>query len=228
MTFLISISADVSYSPSTSSSRTCCGSRATIVGPFARTSMNLNRAILPCPLDFPVAIASTRRNNIHLTFCRASTWAYAPLFQSIRSRTEPFQFLWLHLTLPVSLLILTGSGKVSTLKEQPLLSLELAHTCARLISHGDAISEIRGNSNSEAIRSRMWLCETPPARVFKMTDFFSSLFLTDPNAIWPGGPILIDPRHSRVRWLRLGRAWSPISVHINILEVRLLEGTGWW
>lgn len=48
------------------------------MGPSARTSMNLNRAILPCPLDFPVAIVSARRNNIHLTICRSvlSTCAY--------------------------------------------------------------------------------------------------------------------------------------------------------
>lgn len=67
----VRIPAGVSYSPSTSNSRTCCGNRATIVGPSARTSMNLNRAILPCPLDFPVAIASVRCNNIHLTICRS-------------------------------------------------------------------------------------------------------------------------------------------------------------
>lgn len=54
------------------------------MGPFARTSMNLSRAILPCLLDFPVVITSARRNNIHLTFRWASTWA--SLFRFIRSR----------------------------------------------------------------------------------------------------------------------------------------------
>lgn len=74
----------------------------------------------------------------------------------------------------------------------------------------------------------MRLCETPPAHVFKITDFFlpPPFFQPEYDLIrWPD--INRPAALSRVRWLRLGRARSPISAHINILEVRLLKGAGW-
>lgn len=125
---------------STSNSRTCCGNRATIVGPSARTSMNLNRAILPCPLDFPVAIASARRNNIHLTVCRASTCAYAPLIQFVRPGTDPFHFAPPS-ALPVPLTVGTHRIQESSgIRKTATFVDRAAHTHARLISHGDASS----------------------------------------------------------------------------------------
>lgn len=57
----------VFHSPSTSSSRTCCGSRATIVGSSSGTFMNWNRPIPPCT-DSTLTITATPCNNIHLTF----------------------------------------------------------------------------------------------------------------------------------------------------------------
>ena len=60
------------HSPSTSSSRTCCGSRATIVGSCSGAFMNWNRPIPPCTVS-TLTITATLCNNIHLTFLPAST-----------------------------------------------------------------------------------------------------------------------------------------------------------
>ena len=57
------------HSPSTSSSRTCCGSRATIVGSSSGAFMNWNR---PCTVS-TLTITPAPCNNIHLTFLPASS-----------------------------------------------------------------------------------------------------------------------------------------------------------
>lgn len=124
---------------STSNSRTCCGNRATIVGPSARTSMNLNRAILPCPLDLPVTIASTRR-NIHLTVCQASTCAYASLIQFFRPGTNLFHFAPPLAFSPLTVDIQSEIQESSGIRKTATFVDRAAHTHARLISHGDTTS----------------------------------------------------------------------------------------
>lgn len=199
----VGIPAGVSYSPSTSNSRTCCGNRTTIVGPSARTSMNLNRAILPCPLDFPVAIANARRNNIHLTICRASTCAYAPLIRFVRPGTDLFHFA------PPSTLPVPPPDWYSP-NPREFRHSENSHFCRSSCTHSRLINFPRWRDHSKfvgiqresvqfaAIRDR---AKCPRHALLKNDSIFvfCFLFLFPPfffnrNAIWSGGFILIGPR----------------------------------
>lgn len=94
------------YSPSMSSSRTCCGSKATIVDSSSRTFMISNRAPPPF-LDFTITITKTRRNNIHLKFVQflsslvSIVLKFNPFFvvaELFNKRVRHFSFLQIEFT----------------------------------------------------------------------------------------------------------------------------------
>lgn len=136
--------------------------------------MNLNRAILPCPLDFPVAIASARRNNIHLTVCRAFHVCVCAAYPVRPTRHGPFP---LHTSFGAS------CSTYCWYSPNPgeFRHSENSHFCRSSCTHSRPINPLRQPSRNSwkfsANRYDTRSCETLSAYVAEMTVFlFCPLF----------------------------------------------------